>query len=34
MDYTGNANVVKNWEEIYNLVIDNTWQVCKFCYNI
>jgi hypothetical protein len=24
MDYTGNANVVKNWEEIYNLVIDNT----------
>ena len=24
IDYTGNANVVKNWEEIYNLIIKNT----------
>ncbi|MDA8846993.1 hypothetical protein N9J02_00005 [bacterium] len=22
LDYTGNANIVKNWEEIYNLIID------------
>jgi hypothetical protein len=24
MDFTGNANVVKNWEEIYNLLTDNS----------
>ena len=24
MDYTGHANVVKDWEEIYNLIIKNT----------
>ena len=24
LDFTGDANVVKNWEEIYNLIIDNT----------
>ena len=24
MDFTGNANIVKNWEEIYNLLTDNS----------
>ena len=33
MDFTGNANVVKNWEEIYNLLTDNSWHYLCVCYN-
>jgi hypothetical protein len=34
MSYTGNANVVVNWEEIYNLIVKTGWQNLKRRYTI